>query len=87
MTIEKTGKGVEYSISKEYITIRFKRNGNHGFSSTEKSITVATTGGAEEIAGIQVNLNAYVKNPAYKKGQAVKPKAKPKAQAHISMND
>lgn len=83
MAIEQIGKGVEYSVSKEYITLRFKRSGSHGLSTTGKSITIATTSGAVNIEGIQVNINAYKKNPKYIKGQAPK---KPVGKA-ISMNE
>ena len=84
MAIEKVGKGVEYSISEKYITLRIERKGNHGLSGSGKSITVATTSGAINVEGIQINLNAYVANPKYKKGQTPS-KPRPKAEPAITI--
>ena len=62
MTIETLGTGIRYSIKGKSLVLEIKLDAKYGLSKSEKSITVATTHGGVDVAGIMVNLNAYIKN-------------------------
>lgn len=55
------GKGVEITEDAEFITVRFRRDGNFGPSASGKNNVVATTSGNVTLpeSGIVVGVNAY----------------------------
>ena len=86
MSLELAGKGIEYTVKDDCIVFRVMRGAELGVSGSGKSITIGTTSGAIQIAGLQVNINVYKPNPDYIKG-STPTKAKKLAGKSISIND